>query len=96
MTSPQFDDDPTAVAFAPEVDEPGDPGALDTGDAAGVDPGDRDEVDDPTPMNDDAGDALDDVDEGEIVDLERDEVEAAAATGSVPIAPPVDDTGRGV
>ena len=51
----------------PAVDEPGDPAATDTGDVAAVPDEQRADVDTVEP-NDDAGDPLDDVDDGEVVD----------------------------
>ncbi len=47
-------------------DEPGDPAATDTGDQAAVDPDEQTDTDEPDP-NDDAGDDLGDVDEGQVV-----------------------------
>lgn len=52
----------------PTLEEEGNPAAVDTGDTANVTPDEQTDTDDGATRNDDAGDTLDDVEEGEVTE----------------------------
>lgn len=67
MTQPEHVDNPAT----PDVDAVGDPDALDTGDLLEVPPEERTDTDD-DPANEDAGEDLSGLPEGDVVDVTAD------------------------
>lgn len=63
--------EPTPDSGIPDpgpAEEEGNPAAVDTGDTANVAPDEQTDTDDGATLNDDAGDTLDDVEEGEVTE----------------------------
>lgn len=74
MTDQQPETDPAA---RPD-DQTGDPNAVDTGDVAAVPADQQGDTDDGGPDNDDADDALDDVEDGEVIDVDLEDAPGEA------------------